>query len=169
MSLNNEQRARIALKEAREAQQTALTFPLDYLLANRASTTSGVLAIGDPIPFDAVVDEATGVANIALDISTGRFTLQPGRYRLVGRCRIIVSALNTQWFDVTAAAFIGTGGAIDARAVPTSGPQPDAVAVLDVTVATEVELRVLSAVDNPQVLALMTATDLPQLCRRGKA
>ncbi len=169
MSLNNEQRARIANKIANEAQAEALTVPLDYLLANRASTTSGVLAVGNPIPFDAVVDKAVGVANIALDISTGRFTLQPGRYRLVGRCRIIVSALNTQWFDVTAAAFIGTGGAIDARAVQTSGPQPDAVAVLDVTVATEVELRVLSAVDNPQVLAVFTAADILQLARRGKA
>ncbi len=171
MSLNNEQRARIAFKEALEAKQDAITFPLDYL-SGIVTALSGVLIIGNAIPFALVVNKAPGVTNIALDVSgnVGRVTLQPGRYRLTGRTRINVAAasLNCQWFNVTTNNPVGTLSAVDNIAAPTFGSQPDAVLLIDLLVVTEVELRVISVIGGPRVGPSATAFDVVQLARTGK-
>ena len=124
-------------------------------VSNSASNTTDINA-GDGIVFD-TLDASNGTAAV-YDAATGIWALEAGRtYRLTGNLGgttfsgadgIVV----VRWFDLTAAAFFGNAG----EQFPTSATAhisavPEATAIFTPTVASTVELRIVSESDLTEV------------------
>jgi len=126
----------------------------EYCIAGRTSSTYN-LAAGVRIEFNELHKQSPATNKISLDITTsvGRFTVQPGNYKLSSGLR---TGLNDQdvseykWYDVTNAAFVGIYGAGDCNWA-TTGDQPNATAFVHPTVATEYELRCSAVVNSPSI------------------
>jgi len=126
----------------------------EYCIAGRSSSTYN-MAAGVRIQFNSVQKQSPATNKISLDTSTnvGRFTLQPGNYKLSSGLRTGLNDQDVseyQWYDVTNAAFIGIKGAGDCNWA-TTGDQPNATAFVHPTAATEYELRCTAVVNSPSI------------------
>lgn len=133
-----------------------------FVLASRTTAQTASVAANDPIVYETNQTEGQQISVVN---ATGVFSLAAGStYLLEGGIGFATGsgatgALEVRWFNITAAAFIGVAASLGANTgTGDDGLGGTATAVVSPTVATTVELRIVS---NTAVTGIGTTTQSP--------
>ena len=127
-----------------------------------ADQTAG-LAVGNPVRF-AIRQDGD------INVSSYRFTLPTtGTYALDAACRFngtsaTAGRVTYMWYNVTSSAWVGSLGGVSAQNLATAtSEQPTASAMLTITGAVDVELRIESVANASKILANATFAKIIQI------